>query len=166
MKGDRSMADMLVKLYPLPTAPGLENALREKGIVIKKALGPDMSKIVAFTEKNGHPGWADEIRICFTNHPASCYIAVKNKEIVGFGCYETTARGFFGPTLVKSSERRQGIGKVLLLKCLESLRELGYAYAFIGWPAEDAIHFYQEATGGIMIPGGAGVYTRLAGIDE
>lgn len=160
------MADMLVKLYPLPTAPGLENALREKGIVTKKALGPDMSKIVAFTEENGHPGWADEIRICFTNHPASCYIAVKNKEIVGFGCYETTARGFFGPTLVKSSERRQGIGKVLLLKCLESLRELGYAYAFIGWPAEDAIHFYQEATGGIMIPGGAGVYTRLAGIDE
>ena len=160
------MADMLVKLYPLPTAPGLEDVLREKGIVIKKALGPDMSKIVAFTEENGHPGWADEIRICFTNHPASCYIAVKNKEIVGFGCYETTARGFFGPTLVKSSERRQGIGKALLLKCLESLRELGYAYAFIGWPAEDAIHFYQEATGGIMIPGGAGIYTRLAGIDE
>ena len=160
------MADMLVKLYPLPTAPGLEDALREKGIVIKKALGPDMSRIVAFTEENGHPGWADEIRICFTNHPASCYIAVKNKEIVGFGCYETTARGFFGPTLVKDTERRQGIGKALLLKCLESLRELGYAYAFIGWPAEDAIHFYQEATGGMMIPGGAGVYTRLAGIDE
>ena len=160
------MADMLVKLYPLPTAPGLEDALREKGIVIKKALGPDMSRVVAFTEENGHPGWADEIRICFTNHPASCYIAVKSKEIVGFGCYETTARGFFGPTLVKDTERRQGIGKALLLKCLESLRELGYAYAFIGWPAEDAIHFYQEATGGMMIPGGAGVYTRLAGIDE
>lgn len=160
------MADMLVKLYPLPTAPGLEDALHEKGVVIKKALGPDMSKIVAFTEENGHPGWADEIRICFTNHPASCYIAVKNKEIVGFGCYETTAKGFFGPTLVKDSERRQGIGKILLLKCLESLRELGYAYAFIGWPAEDAIHFYQEATGGMMIPGGAGVYTRMVGIDE
>ena len=160
------MADMLVKLYPLPTTPGLEEALREKGVVIKKALGPDMSKIVAFTEENGHPGWADEIRICFTNHPASCYIAVKNKEIVGFGCYETTAKGFFGPTLVKDTERRQGIGKALLLKCLESLRELGYAYAFIGWPAEDAIHFYQEATGGMMIPGGAGVYSRLAGIDE
>ena len=160
------MADMLVKLYPLPTAPGLEETLREKGIVIKKALGPDMSKIVTFTEENGHRGWADEIRICFTNHPASCYIAVKNKEIIGFGCYETTARGFFGPTLVKESERRQGVGKALLLKCLESLRELGYAYAFIGWPAENAIHFYQEATGGMMIPGGAGVYTRLAAIDE
>ena len=160
------MADMLVKLYPLPTAPGLEDALREKGITIKKALAPDMSKLVAFTEENGHPGWADEIRVCFSNQPVSCYIAVKNKEIVGFGCYETTARGFFGPTLVKDSERKQGIGKALLLACLASLRELGYAYAFIGWPAENAIHFYQEATGGMMIPdNGHGVYSRLVTLD-
>ena len=121
------MADMLVKLYPLPTSPGLEDALRAKGIVIKRALAPDLSKIIAFTVENDHPEWADEIRVCFMNQPASCYIAVKNKEIVGFGCYESTARGFFGPTLVKDSERRQGIGKILLLKCLESLRELGYA---------------------------------------
>ena len=71
------MADMLVKLYPLPTAPGLEEALREKGITIKKALAPDMSKIIAFTEENGHPGWADEIRVCFMNQPPSIYIAVR-----------------------------------------------------------------------------------------
>ena len=161
------MADMLVKLYPLPTAPGLEESLRAKGVTIKKALAPDMSKIIAFTEENGHPGWADEIRVCFANQPASCYIAVKDKQIVGFGCYESTARGFFGPTLVAESARRQGIGKLLLLKCLESLRELGYAYAFIGWPAEDAIHFYQVATGGMMIPDeGHGVYSRLIGVDD
>jgi hypothetical protein len=75
------MADMLVKLYPLPTAPGLEEALREKGITIVKALAPDMSKIIAFTEENGHPGWADEIRVCFTNQPVSCWIAVKDKVL-------------------------------------------------------------------------------------
>jgi len=161
------MADMLVKLYPLPTTPGLEEKLRAKGITIKKALAPDMSKIIAFTEANGHPGWADEIRVCFMNQPASCYIAVKDKEIIGFGCYESTARGFFGPTLVKDSERRQGIGKALLLSCLFSLREMGYAYAFIGWPDPDAIHFYEETTGGMMIPGeGHGVYSRMVHLTE
>ena len=160
------MADMLVKLYPLPTAPGLEEALREKGVIIKKALAPDMSKIVAFAEENGRPGWADEIRVCFMNQPASIYIAVKDKQIVGFGCYECTARGFFGPTLVADSARRQGIGKALLLKCLESLKELGYVYAFIGWPDEKAIHFYEEATGGMMIPDdGFGVYSRMVHLD-
>lgn len=161
------MADMLVKLYPLPTCPGLEDSLRAKGVTIKKALAPDMSKIIAFTEENGHPGWADEIRVCFANQPVSCYIAVKDKQVIGFGCYEATARGFFGPTLVKASERRQGVGKALLLACLASLRELGYAYAFIGWPAPEAIPFYQQATGGMMIPDeGHGVYSRMVGVDE
>ena len=161
------MADMLVRLYPLPTAPGLEEALRDKGVTIKKSLAPDMSRIIAFAEENGHPGWADEIRVCFTNQPVSCYIAVKHKELIGFGCYETTARGFFGPMLVKDTERRQGVGKALLLSCLAALRELGYAYAFIGWPAEDAIHFYQEATGGMMLPDdGHGVYSRLIALDS
>lgn len=161
------MADMLVKLYPLPTCPGLEDSLRAKGVTIKKALAPDMSKIIAFTEENGHPGWADELRVCFTNQPVSCYIAVKDKQVIGFGCYEATARGFFGPTLVKASERRQGVGKALLLACLASLRELGYAYAFIGWPAPEAIHFYQQATGGMMIPDERhGVYSRMVALDE
>ena len=161
------MADMLVNLYPLPTAPGLEEALRAKGITIQKVLAPDMSKVVSFTVENGHPGWADEIRVCFAHHPVSCYIAVKDKEIIGFGCYEATARGFFGPTLVKDSERRQGVGKALLLACLFSLREMGYAYAFIGWPDPDAIHFYQEATGGMMIPSnGNGVYSRMVHLTE
>ena len=61
------MADMLVKLYPLPTAPGLEDDLRQRGIVLKKALAPDMSKIIAFAEANDHANWADEIRVSFTN---------------------------------------------------------------------------------------------------
>lgn len=161
------MADMLVKLYPLPTAPGLEDKLLARGIRIKKALAPDMRKVVAFTGENGYPGWADEIRVCFANQPVSCYIAVKEKQIIGFGCYEATARGFFGPTLVKAAERGQGVGAALLLACLASLRELGYAYAFIGWPAENAIPFYQKVTGGMMIPDdGHGVYSRMAEFDS
>lgn len=160
------MSDMLVKLYPLPTAPGLEDELRRKGIILKKALAPDMSKIIAFAEANDHANWADELRVCFTNQPVSCWIAVKDRQVIGFGCYEATARGFFGPTLVKASERRQGVGKALLLACMASLRELGYAYAFIGWPAENAIHFYQDATGGMMIPDeGHGVYSRMIDFD-
>ena len=161
------MADMLVKLYPLPTAPGLEEKLHSKGIRIQKALAPDMSKVIAFAEENGRPNWADEIRVCFSNQPVSCYIAVKDKQIIGFGCYEATARGFFGPTLVKESERGQGVGAALLLACLFSLKELGYVYAFIGWPDDKAIPFYEKVTGGMMIPGGGvGVYSRMVHLTE
>ncbi len=160
------MADMLVKLYPLPVAPGLEEELAAKGVRIVKALSLDLSKVIEFTEKNGHASWADEIRAAFANNPVSCYAAVKNKQVIGFACYEATARGFFGPTLVKADERRQGIGKALLLKCLLSMREMGYAYAIIGWPDTKAIHFYEQACGGMMIPGeGIGIYSRMIGAD-
>ncbi len=160
------MADMLVKLYPLPAAPGLEEKLAARGVRIVKALSLDLSKVVAFTEENGHPGWADEIRASFANNPVSCYVAVKNKQVIGFACYEATARGFFGPTLVREDERRQGIGKALLLKCLFSMQEMGYAYAIIGWPDTKAIHFYEQACGGMMIPDqGIGVYSRMIGAD-
>ncbi|MBQ8201586.1 MAG: GNAT family N-acetyltransferase [Clostridia bacterium] len=161
------MADMLVKLYPLPEDSAIEASLAAQGIVIKQALAPDLSKVVAFTEECGHPGFADEVRVSFANMPVSCYIAVKDRKIVGFACYESTARGFFGPTAVLASERRKGIGKALLLKCLASLKDLGYAYAFIGWPAENALHFYENACRAVMIPDeGHGVYSRMIGIDE
>ncbi len=157
------MADMLVKLYPLPTAPELEEKLFAQGIRITKAIGLDLSKVVAFTEEVDHAFWADEVRAAFTNHPASCYIAVKEKKIIGFACYEATARGFFGPTAVLASERGKGVGKALLLACLASMREMGYAYAIIGWPATDAIPFYEKCCGGMMIPGeGLGVYSCMA----
>ena len=33
------------------------------------------------------------------------------------------------------------------------MKELGYAYAIIGWPAQDALHFYEQAVGAVLIPG-------------
>ena len=40
--------------------------------------------------------------------------------------------GFFGPTGVGEDARGTGIGKALLFKCLESLKELGHVYGVIG----------------------------------
>ena len=161
------MADMLVRLYPLPEDPQLEPALKEQGIVIKRALAPDRTQAVAFAEKCGYPGFADEIRAAFANQPVSCFLAVKDKQIIGFACHEATCRGFFGPTAVLPEFRRRGVGRALLLRCLHALRELGYAYAFIGWPAENAIHFYESACGAVLLPDeGLGIYTRMVSADE
>jgi predicted N-acetyltransferase YhbS len=58
------------------------------------------------------------------------------------------------------SERGKGIGKVLLIKSLQSLREMGYTYAIIGGvgPAE----FYEKAVGAKTIDGSeVSVYENL-----
>lgn len=153
--------DMLVKLYDLKDDPNLYVRLLEDGVRIIRVLPPDCGKVVDFVRRNFSDGWANECRASFFNHPMSCYIAVRGKEIVGFACYDATAKDFFGPTGVLESERGKGIGKALLLKCLFSMKEEGYAYAIIGW-VSDAKVFYEKCVNAIEIEDSfPGVYERL-----
>ena len=161
------MADMLVKLYNIPNSHDIEKKLLQNGIRIKKALAPDRSKIIAFSRICAKDDYSDEVRAAFSNNPVTCYIATRERELIGFACYEATARNFFGPMAVLESERKKGVGKALLLKALESMRELGYAYAIIGWPANSAVSFYKKCAGAIMIDEkSSGVYKRMVEIDE
>ncbi len=161
------MADMLVKLYSIPNSYDMEEKLLKEGVKIKKALAPDRSKIVAFSKVCAKEDYSDEVNAAFSNNPITCYIATKEKKIIGFACYEATAKNFFGPMAVLENERKKGIGKALLLKSLESMQELGYAYGIIGWPARSAIDFYKKCVDAIMIDEkSSGVYKRMIEIDE
>lgn len=161
------MADMLVKLYSIPSSCDIEKKLLEDGIRIKKALAPDRSKIIEFSRTCAKEDYSDEVQAAFCNNPITCYIATREKKIIGFACYEATARNFFGPMAVLGNEREKGVGKALLLKALESMRELGYAYAIIGWPAKSAVDFYMKCVDAIMIDEkSSGVYKRMIEIDE
>ncbi len=160
------MSDMLVKLYSLEEDTALIRDLASQGILVKRALPPDRYKIVEYVRStfSEEEGWAGECEVSLSHFPISCFIAVKDKKIIGFGCYDATAKGYFGPTGVSKEHRKKGIGKALLLKCLISMREEGYGYGIIGWPAEDALEFYKKAVDGIVIEDKAnGIYQRMIG---
>ncbi len=161
------MADMLVKLYNIPHSHDIEKNLLKSGIRIKKALAPDRSRIIAFSRTCAKDDYSDEVKAAFSNNPITCYIATREKEIIGFACYEATARNFFGPMAVLESERKKGVGKALLLKALESMWELGYAYAMIGWPTKSAVGFYKKCVDAILVDEkSSGVYKRMIEVDE
>jgi GNAT superfamily N-acetyltransferase len=154
---DRRMIDMLVRLYDLPNSSELYKAVAGQGITLRRARAFEKHTMVDFARVNFSEKWASEIEVAMTRQPVSCWIATKDKAVLGFSCYETTQRGFFGPTGVIESARGTGLGKALLFKALESLREIGYAYGVIGGvgPRE----FYEKNCGAIEIPGSApGVY--------
>ena len=154
------MPDLLVNLLKLPLLePALEEMERAR-ITIRRAQPFEMSKVREFVEKNFSVAWADEISVGFANKPVSVYIAVLQKEIVGFAAYECTRRGFFGPTGVIESVQGRGIGKALLLACLWGLREMGYVYGIIG--RAGPIEFYQKTVGAIVIlDSEPGIYMNL-----
>jgi len=105
--------------------------------------------------------WAVEADRCFNGTPITGFVGTREAEIVGFAVYECTRRGFFGPTGVRADVRGGGLGAALLFRCLEAMREMGYAYAVIGGVG-DARAFYEKACGAFVIPGSEiGVYGPL-----
>lgn len=155
------MKDMLVRLMELPDASDLEKKLLDKDkVVFRRAIAPEKHLICEWVMEQFGAYWKSEVEVAFSRQPVSCWIAQRGNDILGFACYESTARNFFGPTGTKESERGKGIGKVLLIKSLESLREMGYAYAIIGGvgPTE----FYEKAVGAKLIDGSeVSIYQHL-----
>lgn len=154
------MADMLVSLLKLPDDREQVEALKEDGILIRRVQAYEVSVLRRFVLENFSDTWADEVMTAFSHQPVTCFIATRDKKIIGFGAYECTRRDFFGPTGVLKECRGKGVGKALLLACLRGLYELGYAYAIIGGvgPAD----FYASVAGAVPIPDSTpGVYIDM-----
>ena len=163
------MADLLVKLYEIPSAQPDIDALAEKNIVIRRPIGPENWGVIAWIKKHFGDGWASEAENAFFRSPKSIYIAIReNKdengnitpEMLGFACYDATVKGFFGPTGVNETERGQGIGKALLLACLNAMKEEGYGYAVIG--SAGPVEYYKKVCGATVIEDSVpGIYIDL-----
>jgi GNAT superfamily N-acetyltransferase len=154
------MQDMLVKLYDLPDDQELAIKMKEEGILIRRALACEKSIVVKWAEERFGDGWASEVEVCFSYQPITCFIAIKGEKILGYACYDSAYRNFFGPTGVDESERGKGIGKILLLKCLYGMREQGYAYGIIGGvgPAK----YYEKVVNAELIEGSdPGIYKGI-----
>ena len=152
--------DMLVKLYALPPSGDVFERLGQAGITTRRALAPEKHKIVGWVRENFSEHWASEVDVAFSRQPVSCFIAVRQKIILGFACHDVTCRNFFGPTGVDPKERKSGIGKALLFNCLEAMKQQGYGYAIIG--GVGPVTFYAKTVGAIPIEGSEpGIYRGL-----
>ncbi len=154
------MIDMLVRLYALPDSTPLAQKVEDAGITVRRARAFEKHTVAEFAASHFSRKWASEVEVACTRQPVSCFIATRGKHILGFACYDTTMRGFFGPTGVMQEARGLGLGKLLLLRSLEALRESGHAYGIIGGvgPRE----FYEKTCGAIEIPGSdPGVYRDI-----
>lgn len=141
--------DMIVGLTHLP-AYGLP-----EGVEVKRAYVGDREKILDFVRKKfpEHPVWPTETDYALMQEGCKCFIVVENCQLLGFACYDACAKGFFGPVGIDPERRGQELGKALLIRTLEAMREAGYGYAIIGW-VDGAEKFYQRSVGAQFIAGG------------
>ena len=139
------MADLLVRLYAVPPLPDGGAA----GATIRRAFTAERRLVCDWVSAAFGNGWASECEAAFARSPASCFIARDSYELVGFACYDATARGMFGPMGVRPQDRKRGFGRALLLACLHDMAAQGYAYAVIG--GASSVQFYQQAAGATTI---------------
>ena len=143
------MADLLVRLYDLPVFEA-EQKVRDAGIVLRRGLPFERHVILDWIRKHFSEPWVSEAALALSQQPPTIYVAVRENALLGFACYDTSAKGFFGPTGVDEAERGKGIGEALLIVTLKGMREAGYAYGVIGDPGPVA--FYQKRLDAMEIP--------------
>ena len=145
--------DMLVKLYALPDISDLRQQLAQEDILVRRAMAYEMKQVVAWVSSQfgeAARGWQSECEISFSRSPIACQIATQGNRLFGFACHDATAKNFFGPIGVAKEKRLCGLGSLLLVSALESMREQGYAYAIIGYAG--AGEFFEKTVGAIAIP--------------
>lgn len=140
------MHDMLVRLVHLQAAePLVHKTWEEHGVLVRPCRPYELHLLQRWVRGNFSSKWVSEATVAMSHCPPACFIATRQARIVGFACYDTTSRGFFGPMGVSEELRGCGVGRTLLVAALQRMREMGYAYAIIGGvgPAD----FYRKVVG-------------------
>ncbi len=156
--------DMLIKLYAsFVDGEAPRRSTRDDASAIpRKPIGPEHAAVARWVGERFGPGWASEVQVALANRPVSIWIAAHQTELLGFACYDATARGFFGPIGVAESAQGRGLGAALLHACLQDMRAAGYGYAIVG--GAGAPDFFRRVAGATEIPDSTpGLYAnRLA----
>ncbi len=137
--------DMIANLTRLPQETTLQ------GIKVKRVFPGEKMRVLGFIQEHFSEGWVYEAENAIMQH--KCFVATKDGCILGFACYDASAKGYFGPIGVAENARGLNVGTALLLRTLTCMKEEGYGYAIIGW-VDDAELFYRKTVNAEWIPGG------------
>lgn len=122
--------------------------LAHQGIAVRPVQAADLPALMPFIVQ--HFGWdwfrfaQDYLLQCFG--PGSdeiCFlVATRGQEIVGY-CQQRRER--FGPFGVDPAQRGQGIGRLLLFRCLDAMLAKGFHCAWFLWTGSNAARVYRQA---------------------
>lgn len=123
-----------------------ERALAAKGVKIRRATADDRAAVTQLLETHWPP-WRNEVIASLLNKPPSLHLALAGPEVLAFAAYDANNRGtgWFGPMGTAPAARRQGIGQILLFRCLADMAARGHRSATIPWV--DPVGFYKQCAG-------------------
>ncbi len=126
-----------------------ETLLAARGIIVRRAQRRDTQPLLAII-KTHWPAWDAEVSQALRNAPISLHLALQQGHILGFSAYDTNnlGTGWFGPMGTVPAAEGQGIGRILLWRCLRDQKAQGHNTAIIPWVGP--IDFYTRYAGAQM----------------
>jgi predicted N-acetyltransferase YhbS len=123
-----------------------EARLTARGITVRRAESGDSQAVLAVVQTHW-PIWHAEVTHALSNDPISLHLALQQGRILGFAAYDTNnlGTGWFGPMGTVPAAEGQGLGRVLLWRCLRDQKAQGHATAVIPWVGP--IDFYTRYAG-------------------
>lgn len=123
-----------------------EARLAAAGWAVRRGDPADHAQLAAFVRAHFGELWVWEVEAALAASPPALFVAERAGRLAGFACHSVSGLpGTFGPTGTDPAVRGAGLGKALLLRCMEDLQGLGYATVEIGWVGPVA--FYSKAAG-------------------
>ncbi|HEY3078865.1 MAG TPA: GNAT family N-acetyltransferase [Chloroflexota bacterium] len=142
----RAVCNMLSDLATarLDTAAD-EARLGTAGFEIRRLAQADAAAFEEYLLERWTPGWRTEAMRSLRRNPVSTHVARRDGRIVGFASHSVSGPGEFGPMGTNQELRGQGVGAVLLRRCLADQREAGFAESDIQWVGPKG--FYADHVG-------------------
>jgi mycothiol synthase len=130
------------------TAASLDTASAEKrfnesGIAVRPLAASDEPDFSSWVTQYWSANWAWEASRSLVRNEAKCFVATRGSDLIAFAAFGAGRPSWFGPMGTVPAEQRQGLGAVLLKRCLAEQRSSGLSRSTIAWvgPAE----FYSRS---------------------
>lgn len=117
-----------------------EARLREQGIEVRNLHPHEVTDLIAFLKAHMPGDWVRHARDLLTDITKGLgsydqfIVAIADGEIVGYCQFEGE---HFGPYGVRNEMQGKGIGTVLMVKCLQTMRRKGLHNAWVLWTSEE-----------------------------
>ena len=129
---------------PLPRYDDLIGELADSGITFDRPEYEEREHVREWVRAVFGDGWAHETDLGFGNEVVSVWVARAEGSPCGFATSNATGRDYFGPIGTAAEHRQKGIGRVLVVKCLEDMQRDGRRVAWIP-TGLGRIPFYHRA---------------------
>ena len=124
-------------------------ALQLDNIEVSRAAIEDKDELMNFVAEEWKL-WQFELEMAYKWNLIAIHIAKLNGKIKAFSAHSANNKGlpWFGPMGTHPDLRGKGVGKVLLYRCLEDLKNIGFKTAIIPWVGP--IDFYSHHAGAVV----------------